>query len=100
MSGSPHPTENIDILEPVKFEDADFLEGTKAVTEQQDVEKSVSPQKGETGTWTQNNNAAPVTSAAVDPDKNPIRELLVNDYDGFIPAYKVESAVQQFKNSQ
>lgn len=36
-------------------------------------------------------------SAAVDPEKNPIREVLESDYDGFLPESQVEAAIQQHK---
>ncbi len=94
--GSPHPTKRVDILEPIKSDRGDdFLEGTKAVTETQDVEKSQETKPpGGSSTWTQNNGVSPVS--AVDPDKNPIRELLESDYDGFTPQDHVQSAIADF----
>lgn len=100
MSGSPHPTKEIDILKPVatQLDGEDFLEGTKAVTENIDITKSVGPQKGETGTWTENNNASPVTSAAVDPAQNPIRKILEDQFGGFVPQSQVQAAIAKAEN--
>lgn len=39
MEGSPHPTVEIDIAEPANYSGEDFLKGTKAVSETQDVTK-------------------------------------------------------------
>jgi hypothetical protein len=67
MDGSPHPTKTIDPLEKiVPDNESDFLEGTKAVSEKQDVEQasSFNGDKAESGSWKGNNGASPVTSAA------------------------------------
>ena len=96
--GSPHPTQRIDPLDPslnAKRNDGpDFLEGTKAVTEKQDVTKSVGPQRGgEGGTWSQNNGASPVSSVQ-DVHKNPIREILQSQ---FVPQNTIEEQLQEWE---
>lgn len=103
--GSPHPTKTIDPLVPVhpQNDEADFLEGTKAVTEKQDVEQSSSfdGNKADSGSWKGNNGASPVTStvkeghltSSVDPDKNPIIDMLQS---GFVPQAQVDRAIDEW----
>lgn len=63
--GSPHPTKRVDILEPISTDRSDdFLEGTKAVTEHQDVEKKAPTQKGQGGSWSTNKGVNPVSKTA------------------------------------
>jgi hypothetical protein len=71
MRGSPHPDETIDILEAIPANrDDDFLDGTRSVTETQDLpsanDDGYSTDKNtetiHTDTWSQNNGASPVTS--------------------------------------
>jgi len=81
MDGSPHPTKEKDILEPIKPETSDsFLDETDSVTEQQELpsanDDGYSTDKNtetiHTDTWGGNNGASPVTretqsKVAVDP---------------------------------
>jgi hypothetical protein len=97
--GSPVPTKRVDPLVPVAADRGDdFLEGTKAVTETQDVTKEWSGEgSGKTDTWSGNNGASPVTSAKVDPDVNPIRKHLE---EGFVPHSEVQSAIEEYNDSE
>ena len=104
MDGSPHPTKTIDPLEKIiPDNESDFLEGTKAVSEKQDVEQasSFNGDKAESGSWKGNNGASPVTSSdltsAVDPDKNPIIESLKSS---FTPQVQVDQAIDQWNQNQ
>lgn len=95
--GSPHPTERVDPLVPLKREneEADFLKGTDAVTETQDVEQAskFDGDKADSGSWKGNNGASPVTSG-IDPNVNPIRQLLE---DGFVPHTQVQAAIADWE---
>lgn len=103
MSGSPVPTDDIDIKERPDYE-GDFLKGTDSVTEHQSLpsagdsgqstERNIS-QEGQGGTWTEAENQ-PVT-ASVDPDKNPLRSILES---GFVTDHQVESAIRNFEGQK
>lgn len=99
MDGSPHPTEHVDILEPVAADRGDdFLEGTKAVTENQSVDQNskFDGEKADSGSWAGNNGTSPVTSAkAQDPEKNPIRQILEEQ---FVPPIQVQSAIRDYED--
>jgi hypothetical protein len=97
--GSPHPTERVDVLERVVTDRSDdFLDGTKAVTETQDVEQAsgFDGSKADSGSWAGNNGASPVTSATVDIEKNPIKDLMEK---GFVPDTQVEAAIKEFESA-
>jgi hypothetical protein len=87
MSGTPHPTVDQDITQKPEFDKEDFLAQTDSVTTQEDL-PSNSGDAGfddggvnhgdNTDTWTEAQND-PVTNtalASVDPDKNPITEIM------------------------
>jgi hypothetical protein len=66
-------------------------------TERQDVTQKGGPSRGpHTQTWTEGPGSA-VTSAADDVHKNPIRELMVNGYGGFVPHAEVQAAIDASK---
>jgi hypothetical protein len=104
MDGSPNPTERKDILEPISPERSDdFLDGTRSVTETQDLpaanddgystEKNVTQYN--TDTWSENNGTAPVTSAIKhDINRNPLQAILESD---FMPQSQVDSAISQYE---
>lgn len=93
--GSPHPTRRKDVTEVIEETNAsDRFEETDAVLEKQDVEKSEGPQKGKGGTFPKGNGADPVTSA-VDPSTNPLREILLEQDDGFPEETQILSAIRQ-----
>jgi hypothetical protein len=100
QEGSPHPTVTIDPLEPIaaQNDEADFLEGTKAVSETQKVDQASSfdGDKADSGSWAGNNNASPVTSASVDPDANPIQRIVEED---FASPSQVEAAIKAFNDA-
>jgi hypothetical protein len=100
QEGSPHPTVTVDPLEPIaaQNDEADFLEGTKAVSETQKVDQASSfdGDKADSGSWAGNNNASPVTSASVDPDANPIQRIVEED---FASPSQVEAAIKAFNDA-
>lgn len=92
MSGSPNPTKQVDILEPVATTRSDdFLEGTRSVTESQDVDQASSfdGDKADSGSWAGNNGANPVTSSL---QSNAIRDLMAQ---GFIPENQIQAAIKE-----
>ena len=100
QEGSPKPTQTIDPLKPIPADrDADFLEGTKAVTEQQDVEQAskFDGDKADSGSWAGNNGTTPVTSSLDDPDKNPLRTIMQEQADGFLSPVQVQAAIRDYK---
>jgi hypothetical protein len=96
MSGSPHPTEKVDVLEPVVTERSDdFLEGTRSVTESQDVDQdsNFDAAKADSGSWSGNNGANPVSSSL---QTNPIRDLMEQ---GFVPENQIEAAIKEIEDA-
>lgn len=94
--GGPHPTVHQDIMDTPDWTEDDFLAQTDAVTEHQDADKSWTGEMHHTDTWTgTKDQASPVTSVtgAIDPDRNPIADLVEYEYEGFVPAHQVEQAV-------
>lgn len=102
QSGSPHPTEKQDVNDGPDYKN-DFLEQTDAVTDSQSLpsandsgqstDRNIS-QDGQGGTWhTTEGLADPVTSS-VDPDINPLKEILESE---FATDQKVKSAIQVFE---
>lgn len=90
MPGSPVPTRHQDIYVAPGF-DTDIDDQTSAVLEHQDVTKTRSVELNPgTETWNKSNGANPVTSA-VDPDKNPIRDIMETNFGGFVPESVVQS---------
>lgn len=103
QENSPHPTDRIDPLVPVapQNHEPDFLDGTDAVTEKQDVTQEGGPNlsDADSGSWAGNNGASPVTSssASVDPDANPIQRIVEED---FLTPSQVESAIKDYQNAR
>lgn len=100
MDGSPVPTKNVDIGKPIPADRSDdFLDGTDSVTEQQDLpsadedgqstERNVS-QEGQSDTWSGLEGQADPVTSAVDPDKNPLREILQQEQ-------QVEAAIRNWE---
>lgn len=110
--GSPHPTRHQDITDKANykggpFSDDDRLDQTEAVTEhgvdvtQGSETKAVPGPASGASTWSGNGNQAdPVTSAALDVDKNPLREILENDFGGFVPSNVVQQAVASHQRKE
>lgn len=92
--GSPHPTREKDVTEPADFSDDDRFTETEAVLEKQDVTKDTefSNNDGNTKSFPKGNQVNPVSSA-VDVEKNPIREVLLEDDEGFLPEAEVTAAI-------
>lgn len=102
----PHPTKKKDIAEPVKVENNDIRHPGEnneiggQVTERQDATKdSDGPSRSDQGgTWTKGPaTAVSSVTAADDPYKNPILELMESDYEGFTPEAIVQSAIVAHK---
>lgn len=102
QEGSPNPTEKQDVDDKADH-GKDFLDQTDAVTETQSLpsaddsgqstEKNLS-QESQGGSWhTTEGQADPVTSS-VDPDANPLEEILKSE---FATDQQVESAIQAYK---
>lgn len=98
------PTRRKDVVEPVHPENADIKhkgelkEIGEGTTEQQSVTKKVSPQHGETKTWTEGPKTA--ISKADDVERNPIIDMMNGDYDGydgFTPQHQVDQAIVAHK---
>lgn len=91
--GSPHPTRDKDLLDAADYSNDDISAETDAVLEKQDVEKDSNPSsKGDhTDTFSGDGQANPVSSA-VDVERNPIREVLLED-DGFLSQTEVTAAI-------
>lgn len=107
MGGSPHPSVEQDVGTPAKYDKKDFLDQTDAVAKQetlptaddsgQSTDRNI--KQPATDTWSgMDGQTDPITSA-VDPDKNPVREILENEYDGFLPASQVEAALQEWSKN-
>lgn len=93
-AGSPHPTEQQDVTDVADHE-ADFLAQTDAVTESQDVGKETTTEAIHTDTWSGTEGQAdPVTSAAHDPELNPLRTMI---QQGIIPQTQVEAAISAYE---
>lgn len=109
-SGSPHPTRHQDITDKPDWrdirEDTGHFDQTDAVLESQDVtqgsETKAVPSPASGGSsWSGNGGQAdPVTSAALDVDKNPLREILENDFGGFVPSNVVQQAVARHQRKE
>lgn len=94
--GDRHHTEHQDITE-IADHTKDFLEQTDVrLDHNTDIDKSWKGEMNHTDTWSGMSGLAdPVTSvtSAVDPDRNPIADLVEYEYEGFVPAHQVEQAV-------
>lgn len=108
-NGSPNPTRQQDVTDKPDYKGDVYhtsedgrLDQTKAVletetlpTETGDAGFSDGGERGKGGTFTENNGADPVTSK-VDPDKNPVREILESDFGGFVSEAAVKQAIEDF----
>lgn len=105
-TGSPNPTVTQDVEDTPDWE-ADFLAQTDAVTKSESLPSNDGDagfsDGGEahgdhTDTWSgTEGQAKPVTSAA-DPDKNPLRDIIESQFDGFLPSQVVQSALRKFES--
>jgi hypothetical protein len=102
----PHPTERKDIIGADlpnnggdRFNPGALSEIGEGVTERQDVSKDTNPsdQGDHTKTWSGGGQSAVTSAKADDVYKNPLKELLESDYDGFIPQEVVQSAIASYK---
>jgi hypothetical protein len=102
----PHPTERKDIIDSQRptnggdrFNPGTLSEIGEGVTERQDITKDTNPsdQGAHTKTWSGGGQSAVTSAKADDVYKNPLKELLESDYDGFIPQEVVQSAIASYK---
>lgn len=97
-AGSPHPTEQQDIVEPIDY-GKDFKDSINTVTEHQEIDKDSNPSeaghKQQGGVFPSGNHAQPVTSAQ-DPDKNPIQESLEENPFDFVAEDEVAQAIRNY----
>jgi hypothetical protein len=102
----PHPTKHKDIIGADlpnnggdRFNPGALSEIGENVTERQDVTKDTNPsdQGAHTKTWSGGGQSAVTSAKADDVYKNPLKELLESDYDGFIPQEVVQSAIASYK---
>jgi hypothetical protein len=102
MDGSPHPTKEKDILEPIKTDRADnFLDETDSVTEKQELpsanDDGYSTDKNtetiHTDTWGGNNGASPVTretQSKVAVGEDPMGDPANSDPEAFAQEPQLE----------
>lgn len=100
-SNGSHPTKTVDPTEPIEAtNDGDLSEIGEQVTEHQGLPssenagfdaKKLDGEQG--GTFPKGNQADPVTSKAQDITKNPIREILDNEFEGFVPRSDIDAAL-------
>lgn len=105
MDGSPNPTVTQDVTDGPDYT-ADFLDQTDAVTEKVELDsapdffndagfaKGGEEHGDHTKTFPKGNQAKPVTSA-VDPEKNPVAEIL-KAHDGALLPYEVDNALKDW----
>lgn len=112
MTGTPHPSIEQDPTAKAEYNKDDFLAQTDAVTESVELDSApnlmddagFAPGGEEHGphtdTWSGTaGQAMPVTReslSAVDPDKNPIRELM-DEYSGYLMPNQVEAALRDWE---
>lgn len=107
-SGSPHPTEHQDAPDKADYDNDDFKEQSEAVTESQDLpsaddsgystERNV--EQPTTDTWSGTEGQAQPVTSAIDVEKNPLRDLIESDFDGFLPANTVQSAIEEYEDGR
>lgn len=103
QDGSPVPTEQQDVTDTADHE-KDFLDQSDAVTTQenlpsaddsgQSTERNID--QPHTDTFNNDGQADPVggTVSSVDPDKNPLREILTSDFPN---DHEVDQAINEFE---
>lgn len=110
MDGSPVPTSQQDVTDTPDWE-GDFLRDTDSVTEQQSLPSADDSGQSTTRNVTQPSDAAdqwtgmdgqadPVSSevfASVDPDKNPLREILQS---GDPTDLQIEAAIEKYESGE
>lgn len=103
-----NPTEKQDIVDRSKPTNESKLENIgEATTERQDLPSSDNAGFSEGGvdfgdrtqTFPKGNQADPVTSNLKDDvDKNPIVDIIENNYEGFVPSSVVQAAIAQYRS--
>lgn len=105
MDGSPHPTEKQDVSDAADH-DKDFLDQTDAVNETQSLpsagddgqstERNIEQPSQAADQWTGTEGLADPVTSSVDPDQNPLRQIL-NDS---MSDSHIEAAIAAFESKK